>query len=170
MKLHTSREGKSIRKWTERWKTCQNWKPFCFLSVTPFMFSSFVSHRKLTSTTTILPSHLACASPPPSPPPHPSFLFAVFPPSSATLQPHSSFPSQLSKRVSHLGILTAFSRDQPAPQRDLNRGELCDGFLPENRVTPPLSFPRMLFDGLHLDIFHVCLFVASGRAEDLCGP
>lgn len=77
---------------------------------------------------------------PPPLPPHPSFLNCLpssllyLPPSTSSLPLHP-FVSAAFKKRSHLGILTAFSRQPPAPQRDLNRGELWR-VSAKNCVTP----------------------------------
>lgn len=111
----------------------------CWISV----FSLFDSFHKLTS---FVPPFLFLLHQPffrlglwPPRPPHPSFLSCL--PSSLPYLPPSTSSLLLHPFVSsHLGILTAFSRQPPAPRGDLNRGEPCDGCLPKT-ARHPLSFP-----------------------------
>lgn len=90
----------------------------------------------LSSPSLILPSHLAYE------PPSPHLFYplilpfiTVFPLCSFILHPPPSasliFLIAAFRKSSHLEVLTAFSRQKPASLRDLNRGEMCDGYLPE---------------------------------------
>lgn len=122
-----------------------------FQSATPFFFfclllPAFVSHHHLASFVISLthPSFtlgLWTPIPPPALSPHPPFHYCLpslllHPPPSASL----IFLITAFRKSSHLEVLTAFSRQKPASLRDLNRGEMCDGYLPET-LWLPLSFP-----------------------------
>lgn len=125
-------------------------------------------------------THLLC-SPIPLPPPSSSFLhtWPMSPPSSSFLpwlsclqsfichpQPSSlplhPFVTAAFKESSHLGILTAFSRQLPAPQRDLNREEPRVGYLPKT-VWHPFEF----FHGCSL-MGCTCMFFYMGACVSLC--
>lgn len=134
------RINRSYKKW--KYVQCV-WNRAAFslfsLSVTPLITSSLDSPHKLTSF--VPPSlglhhHISFTLGLCPPPPHPSFLYCLpssllyLPPSTSSLPLHP-FLTAAFKKSSHLGILTVFSRQKPAPQRDLNRGEPCDGYLPK---------------------------------------
>lgn len=113
---------------------------------------------------------------------HPSFTLGLCPPcflpllssllrsfvchTSTTHPPTHPFLTVAFKKSSHLRILTVFSRQQPATQRDLNCGELWDGCLPikikKKHVTPFEFSMGNLWWAWHLHVFHV------GACVSLC--
>lgn len=134
---------------TDLFKTCvkkmhlNSW----IQSATPFflLLPAFVSHHLASFVISLTyPSFtlgLWTPIPPPVLSPHPPFHYCLpslllHPPPSASL----IFLIAAFRKSSHLEVLTAFSRQKPASLRDLNRGEMCDGYLPET-LWLPLSFP-----------------------------